>query len=602
MLKVFLCAVLLLMKSNLVANEIDTVKTSKKDTSGTIMQNIKQFSKKDNFLSKLLHDIFTLEREDTIDRSSNYKDFGKYSGKIIKKINVKIFDVFGESIYDTSRSPRSWLQKTGNSIHINSQDWLIKNKLLFTKGNVLIPFELTESERILRQSDNIYDARILVNESESTKDSVVVDVFVQDIWSISGDAALNPGTSGYLFLKDANFLGFGNEFTTKLKYDDLYPGFNWDGSYTWNNIDHTFLTGKIYREINGQNLIYGFGVDKEFFSPLIKWAGGLNFLWNRNYFTIVADTNNISEKTFFNIQDVWFGYATNFRRFKLNTSNQNKYNISARIVHTHYILKPENDSLNLFSNNTLILGRIGYAYRNFYKDRYILGLGKTEDIPVGSIIGLLVGYQNTEKSGFPYYGAYAGYSKFNYKFGYYYAGVEAGAFRRNHEWENGIAAIDFLFISKLFLFNDIKMRHYLWTRFDYTYSKPVFSQILDINNSNGVRGFSTDKIGNRKLVINYENNLFTPLSILGFNIGFITFADFALIARPEESLFNSQVFQGYGLGIRIKNEHLIFGTIQFMVGFYPDNEAVRNFNFFQQKSSFYDFNQFQFSRPSLISF
>jgi hypothetical protein len=81
------------------------------------------------------------------------------------------------------------------------------------------------------------------------------------------------------------------------------------------------------------------------------------------------------------------------------------------------------------------------------------------------------------------------------------------------------------------------------------------------------------------------------------------FADFGLISSSNSSLFASMLYQGYGFGFRIRNEHLIFPQFQFMFGFYPNTPQVsgEHFNMFQQSSIFYRFNQFQFSIPSVVS-
>jgi hypothetical protein len=93
------------------------------------------------------------------------------------------------------------------------------------------------------------------------------------------------------------------------------------------------------------------------------------------------------------------------------------------------------------------------------------------------------------------------------------------------------------------------------------------------------------------------------LKIVGFNLAFITFADFALISSINNSLFDSKLYQGYGIGFRIKNEQLIFPQFQFLIGIYPNLplEGGKHFNMFTQGSIFNQFNPFQFSIPSVVT-
>jgi hypothetical protein len=93
------------------------------------------------------------------------------------------------------------------------------------------------------------------------------------------------------------------------------------------------------------------------------------------------------------------------------------------------------------------------------------------------------------------------------------------------------------------------------------------------------------------------------LKLVGFKLAIITFADFGMISSNDRSLFSSKFFQGYGFGFRIKNEHLIFPTFQFMFGFYPNISQADGVHFalFHESTTYYQFNKFQFSSPTIVS-
>ena len=62
------------------------------------------------------------------------------------------------------------------------------------------------------------------------------------------------------------------------------------------------------------------------------------------------------------------------------------------------------DTLNLFQDNTFYLGRVGFSYRTYYQDRYVFGLGRTEDVPLIAMVELLFGLEQGARSSRPYYG------------------------------------------------------------------------------------------------------------------------------------------------------------------------------------------------------
>jgi hypothetical protein len=574
-----------------------------------IIDTLKKELANNSFFSKILKAITVNDDELKIKNSIVQSDTAiikKYSGKIIRNINVNILDVFGGSVFNPEDSTRSWLQNTGNSLHIKTKEWVIKDKIILLKGERLFPDDIKESERILRQSPYVYDVRIIPQDIGNNNDSTDIMVYIQDIWSTNGSIAYRPSSkSGGFSLTDLNFLGLGNDFKGGLKFDpQLENGWDWNASYTYDNIEKTYLSANIsyLSEVDHQQ--YGIMIGRDFFSPIIKWAGALAQNWQNYRFPGSKNSVGEIERAKFNQQDYWLGYAFDFRPYDSTTLYQNRFNIAGRITRTTYSQRPEFDTLNYFKNNVFYLGRIGFSYIKYYQDSYIFGLGKTEDIPIINMIELLFGIEKGISTNRPYYGIKTGYSFRDNNLGYFYGGIQVGAFRSEEKWLNRNSIWDMFFFSNLKSMGSYKWRYYIGSRYSYTYDPLLQIDNLNINKDAGLRGFSVgDLIGNKKLVLNYEADIFLPLKILGFNTALITFADFGLISTSYEPLIDSKLYQGYGFGFRIQNEHLIFPSIQIMFGYYPNTfeSGGTHFNIFNQSSLYYKFNQSQFSIPSIVT-
>ncbi|MGE5432979.1 MAG: hypothetical protein ACM3QX_18000 [Syntrophomonadaceae bacterium] len=579
------------------------------DTSKTIVQKAKDFSEEDNFFSRLLRNI--IARDDELQPPGKPMDpdreiVRKYTGKIIRNIYVNVLDVFGASVNNPEDSVRTWLQNGGNSLHISTKDWIIRNMLIFSEGQVFIPYDIQESERIIRLNPYIYDVRIVPQEAINNPDSVDIMVYIQDKWSINGSASYSTGNkSGSVSFNDINFLGYGNEFRGGLKFDRaLTHGWDWDGSYTYNNIERTFISAKLYYSSGMDYQRYGIIIGRDFFSPVIGWAGAIAQDWQNTRYIDLRNLLQQAETVRLNRQDYWLGYAFDIKPFDPTAVNQNRFNIAGRITRTVFSQRPGSDTMNLFQDNTFYLGRIGYSYRTYYQSRFIFGLGRTEDIPLINMIELLIGLDKGTNTSRPYYGIKTGYSFYKDYLGYLYGGFQTGAFRSDTKWLDRTSALELLYFSKLNSIGTYKWRHYIGSRYSYSYDPLRPRDVLNINNQGGLRGFSEgDLTGNKKLILNYENDIFVPVKFLGFKLAIITFADFGLIASTNSSLFSSKLFQGYGIGFRIQNEHLIFPPFQFMFGFYPNTLQAdgKHFNMFRQSSIYYNFNRFQFSTPSVVS-
>jgi Surface antigen variable number repeat. len=254
------------------------------DSTKDVIEKVKDYSEEDNFFSRLVRKIFVQDNEiqpgNTI-LNADKKMIKKYTGKIIRKINVEVLDVFGASVDNPQDTVRSWLQDEGNSLHMKTKEWLIKNKLIFNEGQRLTPFDIQESERIIRQTSYVYDVRIIPQKIKNNADSVDIIVFTQDIWSINGSVLYHPGDkTGNVSFDDINFLGFGNDFKGGLKFDHQFKhGWDWDGSYSIDNIGKTFLSAHLYYLSDLYRQQYGVMIGRDFISPIINWAGAIAQDW-----------------------------------------------------------------------------------------------------------------------------------------------------------------------------------------------------------------------------------------------------------------------------------------------------------------------------------
>ena len=72
-------------------------------------------------------------------------------------------------------------------------------------------------------------------------------------------------------------------------------------------------------------------------------------------------------------------------------------------------------------------------------------------------------------------------------------------------------------------------------------------------------------IGTNRMILNTETVLFSPYHPLGFRIAFFGFADFGLIGYSP-NIFKNEFYTSLGIGVRLRNERLVFNTIQIRLG------------------------------------
>jgi outer membrane protein assembly factor BamA len=130
--------------------------------------------------------------------------FSKYKGKKIRKIEIKIFDIF--------ENENEYIYGLANDLKVKTRTEVVARELLFKEGDQLDPFKLEETERILRTLRFIRNIEIVPLEDGEFID---LTVKVQDTWTLipqfnysSGDGDKRTSVG----IVDSNIAGYGKRF------------------------------------------------------------------------------------------------------------------------------------------------------------------------------------------------------------------------------------------------------------------------------------------------------------------------------------------------------------------------------------------------------
>lgn len=577
-----------------------------------VMENLRQMSERKTIMGKLLKAILVFDRAGEevygLDAELIEKEYEKHTYKIVRRIDFMGMKPFGYSVHDTARVPVNFFEKVGNSLHVRTGRGLIRNKLLFEVAAPLEPLALVESERLLRQTNYILDARIIVNEETTTADSVDVFVITKDIFSLGGSGSYTPSSGrGRITLRELNFLGQGHQVEGSYRFNLSNRPRPWEavGFYSIENIGRTYISADmayVDKNFYKEKSVY---LRRDFFSTNTKYAGAVGVNWTEERILLPPTTKDTIPRFAnlgYNQQDIWLGRSFRFKSYNLGYEPRSRLIVGLRYTRTDYAIRPSDS----FQDNTLVMGSLGYSIRKYYKDRYLFGFGRTEDIPTGTLLSLTTGYENGDLRNRKYLGASLSLAKYQTDFGYLYAKASYGSFLRDGQWEQGVLQLETLYFTKLSEWGNWKLRQFIWGRGTWGINRNP-EELLSIDDENGLRGFRSNLLrGSRRVALNYEANLYTPFSLFGFKLATVVFADVAwLSAGNKSSPFKDAPYQGYGIGLRFRNEYLSFSTIQLSLSYYPNlppNENIRAFRIFNTSRPYYDFQDFQFTRPGVADF
>ncbi|QSE97116.1 hypothetical protein [Fulvivirga lutea] len=581
----------------------------KKDREGRSAEFYKKLKEKlsKRKVTKELYDLFF---NDTSKPKSSIKsfdgptdDFELYNGRVINKIQIKRLDPFGTKVTDTTSSAKDTFSKLGNRTHATTREFVVRNNLLIKEGDEVDEEILRDTERILRRLPFLRDARVYIVPIKGTF-QVDILVITKDVWNITGSASYSDPENFDFTITDRNFLGLGYEFENEFPYTtDGKPNLGYLGTYRANNIKGTFITGELTLGRSFEFDRRGIEFFRNFITPETKHAGGIEIAQERRLNARIFIDTTIVFNTRLSFQDYWYGRS--FLIHEDEDGSRTNFQVAGAYVVNDFIERPITtpDTNQVFVDSYTRLLSVGIARRKFDRSSLILGFGRTEDIPLGYLAELTLGRENNTFTTRTYFGSQLAYGEYFDRVGFIRPSITFGSFIENEELEQGVLKVQVDYFSFLYRIRRTNLRQFF--RFKYTYGINRFStEFIDINDERGVRGLGDVTLrGTKKISFQMETVAFTPIYFAGFRMAVFGFLDFAMVDNTKERLFDNTLYQGYGVGLRFRNENLAFNTFQIRFGWYPNTPAyVANYDFDFSGSRNLELNGFRVNRPEVITF
>lgn len=552
------------------------------------------------------------DQDENITKSNKQKrkdPNSRYAGRIIKKIEIIVYDPFGHSVNDTMSRKINSLQKIGNKIHLSTRKAVVHNLLLFSENEALDILEISESERILREARYVGDARIWVSGSKNVKDSVDVVVIVHDRWSWDLQGGLSSPTGGSAVFRDRNFAGLGLLFEQFGSYDYKTGNYNYKSQYSVNSIGNSYISSTLYYTDEKEIAQAGISFDRPFYSPLAKWAGGASETKTWTYFKY-RSPDSVSKASFLDYinSDYWIGHSFNPGKKGSNVDKKSQnIGIAFRYANLHHSQRPffkDIDTGMVNVNSSLYLGSLAYSKRKYYKDKYIYRFGANEDVPEGSLVQLTYGVRDLEQHKLRYYlGLELSTGRHVDGLGYLSSSLSYGSFFNKSEKKEAALNAGLFYFSDLFRLGRWKVRQFLKYKLVYGFNKPP-KDYINLRPEE-MDGFDIDTLrGSRKMVLSMETVLYAPYRVVGFSFAPVLLFSFGVLNAERSRFFDTQVYQTYALGLLIRNENLVASSLQVSAGYYPYLAGNSNQSFKMNPVTTFTLKVYGFaiSKPSPVAY
>lgn len=554
-------------------------------------------------ISKKLYNLFITYRPNTdvyktTEPVESESYFTNFEGKEIYRIKIRHVDIIGGSVTDTTRKAKSGLAKFANKLQINSADFVIKNQLLFKRGDTIVSFEIAESERLLRSFSFVEDARIHIQQHPSKLDSVKILIVIKERFPYAVNGSFSNEDRFDAEINNENLFGTGNRLNIKYLHDsnkDISDGLELNARTR--NIGKTFTQLRGFYANNYLREGFGFSLNKNFISTEIKY-GGEAIYSNVDLRTSIVFADSLYQFDVLSsseIYDVWLG-----RSFQIKESQI--ISIASRYKNNYFDSRPfvAEDFNESFHQRQYALGAIYFTKQSFYKTRNILSFNITEDVPVGASYSLIAGRDWSDFGDRFYIGNRAAAAKY-FSFGYTRFNLEAGTFMHNHNYENTVFKAGIDYFTNILDIGRTYNRTFIQTSLYLSKNLRIpFSEFL--NSQDRIRDISGTMIsGNQLFNTKIESIFFLPWYAYGFRFASFYYSDIGIVEENRISQPYSELYNVVGTGFRIKNEGLVFETFELRLSYFTKKPNKGNAFVFEFKFiSPLRFGIFNVSKPSFI--
>lgn len=476
-----------------------------------------------------------------------------FAGKTIGEISIDrrpIFDADG-----------NWLERAANKTHMLTRERVIRRDLLFRTGEQLDPQTIIRNKQLLRSRSYLSDVDISVVPDPVDTTCVNIAITTRDSWTISVDGGLHSEGRTTVGVYDANIFGTGNllRINTNFNREDFSYGGNLV-EYEIPNVLATFYTADFAGGRDFYNSTLSLGLRKEFLRPT-DYEIGLTYgdIREKRYM-IEQDTSLLVKQR--NL-DAWGGYSHLIPALRSSFYVTGRYNYR-RVSERPAVSADYNPILH---DQDALLAGVGLYRERFYTANMVYGFGLREYLATGYKAELVSGYVWGEFRDAMYLGISYVTGGFR-PVGYLMGGLTLGSYidTGSGMWRQSAVDVDLRWFSNLFMLRRSRIRQFLSLNYTQGWNRLSGSdESIRFTDENGLQALKEHVIGTNRMILNTETVLFSPYHPLGFRIAFFGFADFGLIGYSP-NIFKNEFYTSLGIGVRLRNERLVFNTIQIRLG------------------------------------
>ncbi|TGE85079.1 hypothetical protein C7Y70_03125 [Pseudoalteromonas sp. KS88] len=480
----------------------------------------------------------------------------KTTGSKIGKVTLNQLNVFNTDLEEENNA----IFRFANRVHITTEPDVITNLLLFKPGDEYLPRKLSESERLLRKQNYLYDADI--SAEIDCDGNINVNVATRDLWtllpeiSFSRSGGENKSSIGF---RESNLFGWGKRLSVSRTSDADRDGYLF--VYDDPNIFSSRYRGRVEYSDNDDGKRHLLELTYPFYSIDTPYSYGLVSYSDQRIESLYKRGEVFSE----------FEQKTDYNQLHFGHSKQLGNSWTQRLS-VGYIFE-EHSFNNIPATHTPLAQNrdLSYPYvsghwfeDHFIKVRNFDSIYRTEDLNLGWNVKGLIGYSSEEISDDDSRAVYS----FNAKKAHFSGDNTLWRFYASLDgyWNEQQSKVENLFATsqiQYYLNTSLEQSWYAKVRLDYAKNLTHDKQ-LNLGGDNGLRGYPLNyQQGDRSFLINLEKRYYWEYDLLQlFKVGGAAFFDIGRAWFDDKNNgANGQVLKNAGVGLRLAPSRANAGTV-----------------------------------------
>ncbi len=488
-------------------------------------------------------------------------------------VQRQVFDesdsTFLHSVADIVRPVGEFAQTVrniANDVHILTREEVIRRELLFKEGDPYDQQLVDESARHLRRLSIIGD--VSITSDTLRHDTIDVVVNTHDRWTLNPSTTVQAGggVSGFsLGLREDNLLGWGQK--AEIGYNRLSDRSNPNGgniSFTEPRLYGSWWATSAQFSVADELRQASLDIQHPFFADAAEWATEGNASVGRIRIRQYQDGNVL--------RDDYVNQENEFAWIASSSGAESKLQLAAG----YYRLRGTSDSMQVrpFDNVDLVIGSVSILHRGYYKGRYIENFGRIEDVPAGYQIGLAVG-RNLHFAG-------------DGSVDYFVRGFGQGSVRFDDDLSGDYNAV----VTSYFIGNTpdemtvsaTAVHRWRWIPDQILLGRVTTtigshwapSSQLTLGSFSGLPGYRSNEFaGERLMLLNLEDRVFSKLSVWFFRLGASFFFDSGVVWNEGEGFIGQRFHSAAGVGVQFESgKSLGSGIFRLDVAYNMDQRRI----------------------------